>query len=1056
MPWRLGQKTRAGAAPRAAAQQRHLTVMFCDLVDSTPLAATIDLETLRSVVDAYQQLVADCVVRYDGFVAKFMGDGVLVYFGWPQAHEDDAERAVRAGLDIVAAIPSLRSTRGLELACRIGIASGVVVAGDSIAVGGAAELSVLGEAPNLAARLQASAPRNGVIVAASTRALIGNLFDLEAIDPLALKGIGAEIPAWRAIAAHDQTSRFRATRDPASAAFIGRDAELALLLDRWVMAVAGEGQLFLLSGEAGIGKSRVCETMLSRIALEPHAEIRLQCSPYHANSAFYPVLRHLERAAGLGHQDSPALRRARFAELFADAGKADRAIVLLGAELGLAGTASDDATALGSKAETLASLQELLLAPAASQPLCIFVEDAHWIDPTTQELIGLLVDRLVDRRVLLLITHRPEFTPPWGAPGHVTRLSMNRLGTRACAGLIGDLARGKALPDAVLREIVARADGVPLFVGELTKAVLESGLLTEDTDAWRLDGPLPPLAIPSTLHDSFMARLDRMAPVKEIAQVGAAIGREFSSRLLTAVLGMHAAAVDAALTRLVDAGLLVSRGGELYAFKHALTRDAAYASLLKSQRQICHQRIAGALETFNDGFVRATEPELLAYHYQEAGDSSAALAYWIAAGDVAERRGATEEAVAHYRSAHELTEAPDLAAAGRARAPEVLLKLGNAQWQTVGYQAEEVLRSYEAARKAGLALDQQDEAAEAGIRIGTFLMAGGRNRDAADFCRDILDRLSDRLRPETLVHLWVLMGSAHCHMGEFRRALDYADRAIELDERVNCTHNAPCSGADPAIVVRDLVEMAARPMGDLDRALSISEQCMAIALDRGHLFSIVWASVSRILALTSFGRYAEAVACADQAIAICEKHGFDTRIGNVLQHRGPALFELGDKESGLADIEQGLTLWRQRNGTFFLARNLAKLAEYQLRAGRLEPARASLAEAEHLTETSDEKMYLAEIVRLRGQLRQAEERRDEAKECFKRAIGLARDQQARLLELNAARDLVLLTADSGDCAEAIELLRTVVDWFPAVLEVPVLAQCRAVLRQTAAGRQNLD
>jgi tetratricopeptide (TPR) repeat protein len=607
-----------------------------------------------------------------------------------------------------------------------------------------------------------------------------------------------------------------------------------------------------------------------------------------------------------------------------------------------------------------------------------------------------------------------------------------------------------------LREIVAKADGVPLFVEELTKAVLESGLLTEDTDAWRLDGPLPPLAIPSTLHDSFMARLDRMAPVKEIAQVGAAIGREFSSRLLTAVLGMHAAAVDAALTRLVDAGLLVSRGGELYAFKHALTRDAAYASLLKSQRQICHQRIAGALETFNDGFVRATEPELLAYHYQEAGDSSAALAYWIAAGDVAERRGATEEAVAHYRSAHELTEAPDLAAAGRARAPEVLLKLGNAQWQTVGYQAEEVLRSYEAARKAGLALDQQDEAAEAGIRIGTFLMAGGRNRDAADFCRDILDRLSDRLRPETLVHLWVLMGSAHCHMGEFRRALDYADRAIELDERVNCTHNAPCSGADPAIVVRDLVEMAARPMGDLDRALSISEQCMAIALGRGHLFSIVWASVSRILALTSFGRYAEAVACADQAIAICEKHGFDTRIGNVLQHRGPALFELGDKESGLADIQQGLTLWRQRNGTFFLARNLAKLAEYQLRAGRLEPARASLAEAEHLTETSDEKMYLAEIVRLRGQLRQAEERRDEAKECFKRAIGLARDQQARLFELNAARDLVLLTADSGDCAEAIELLRTVVDWFPAVLEVPVLAQCRAVLRQTAAGRQNLD
>jgi class 3 adenylate cyclase/tetratricopeptide (TPR) repeat protein len=906
------------AAARAAAEQRHLTVMFCDIVDSTRLASTLDLETLQRLVDAYQHQVAGCVARYDGFVAKFMGDGVLVYFGYPQAHEDDAERAVRAGLDIVAAMPSVRTTNGLDLACRIGIATGVAVVGDSISVGGAAELSVLGEPPNLAARLQAAAPRNGIIIAPSTRSLVGNLFDLKPIEPLALKGIG-EVPAWQVITARDDASRFRATRDPTSAAFIGRDAELALVLDRWASAVSGEGQLFLLSGEPGLGKSRLCETMLSCIAAVPHAEIRLQCSPYHANSALYPVLRHLERTADLAHENSPSLRREHFARLFGDPSKAERAISLLGSALALTGAASSDAAVAGSKAETLALLQDLLLAPADDQPLCILLEDAHWIDPTTQELLGLLIDRLGDRRVLLLVTHRPEFTPPWGTRTHLTHLAMNRLSARACAGLVGDLARGKAVPEEVLRQIIAKADGVPLFVEELTKAVLESGLLREDADAWRLDRPLPPLAIPSSLHDSFMARLDRMAPVKEVAQVGAAIGREFSSRLLAPVLDINETRLDASLILLVDAGLLVSRGGGVYAFKHALTRDAAYASLLRSRRQICHQRIATALEEFDDGFVRATEPELLAYHYQEAGDFSAALARWIAAGDVAEQRGANEEAVAHYQSAEKLTKNADIPAADRARAAEVLLKLGNAQWQTAGYNSEEVLRLYQQSRDAALALDQQDEAAEASIRIAIFLFGSCRHRDVLEIGQSILRGRPDRLRPETLVHLWILLGGASCSIGDFQQALTFSEKAIALHDEVNCMHKAPWAGADPAIVVRDLVEMASRPMGHLERSLAVAEESMAIALKRGHLFSIVWASVSRVLALTSFGRYTEAVACADNALAICEKHGFDTRIGNVLQHRGPALFELGDKEGGLADIQRGVTLWRWSNGMFFLS-----------------------------------------------------------------------------------------------------------------------------------------
>jgi class 3 adenylate cyclase/tetratricopeptide (TPR) repeat protein len=1028
--------------PQAASEQRHLTVMFCDIVDSTRLAATLELETLQRVVDAYQRYVAARVARYDGFVAKFMGDGVLVYFGYPQAHEDDAERAIRAGLDIVAAMCSLRGDKTPELACRIGIASGVVLVGDSLAVGGAAEKSVLGATPNLAARLQAAAPRNGVVVAAGTRALVGNLFELEPLDPLALKGIGEGVPAWRALAAHDGASRFRATRDPDSAGLIGRDAELALLLDRWTTAAAGEGQLFLLSGEPGLGKSRLCETMLSRVAAAAHGEIRLQCSPYHANSALYPVLRHLERSAGLMHSDPPALRRAHFVRLFPDADSAERAVGLLGPVLGLVDAEPADPVPDGSKTETLALLRDLLLVTAADRPLCILVEDAHWIDPTTQELLTLLIDRLVDRPVLLLVTHRPEFTPPWSTPTHLTRLTMNRLSTGACARLAGDLARGKTLPEAVLRQIVAKADGVPLFVEELTKAVLESGLLSEDEDSWRLAGPLPPLAIPSSLHDSFMARLDRMAPVKEVAQVGAAIGREFSARLLAPVLGVSAAGLDAALAQLVEADLLESRGGDLYAFKHALTRDAAYASLLKSRRRICHQRIAIALEEFDDGLVRAAEPELLAYHFFEAGDLGAALAHWIAAGDIAERRGANAEAVAHYGAAKGLIDDAALPAADHARAAEVLMKLANARMQTSGYHSEEVFQLHQSARAAALALDQPDEAAKAALCTSPFLFGSCRHRDVVEMGRSVLRGQPERLRPETLVHLWISMGTANFYLGDFRRSLAFLEQAIELDDRVNCTHKAPWGGADPAIVARDAVESTARLLGNLDRALSVSEQCLAIALDRGHLFSIVWASVARIQALADFGRYAEAVACADRAIAICEKHGFRTRIGNVLLFRGPPLFDLGEEERGLADLQRGVAQWRERSGNFMLARNLAWLAEYQLRAGRLEAARASLAEAEYLGETTEEKNYLGEIIRLRGRLWQADGDHERARLCFERAIARAQENGAHLFELFATRDLARLEPGT----EPLERLRRLVEWFAAGLEVPVLAECRALLQ----------
>ena len=668
-------------------------------------------------------------------------------------------------------------------------------------------------------------------------------------------------------------------------------------------------------------------------------------------------------------------------------------------------------------------------------------EDAQWADPSSLELLDALIGRLAELPILLVISFRSDFSAPWVGRAGVSQIVLSRLNRRHSETLAAQVGVERQLTRELLERIVAQTDGVPLFIEELTKALLERSAEPNVV--------VLPLAVPGTLQASLMARLGRLPTARLVAQIGAVIGREFPHALLTAATSLSKEQLAQGLDELIASGLASQRGAPpdaVYTFKHALTRDAAYASLLKSRRQICHRRVATALEAYDDGSVRTTEPELLAYHFQEAGDFAAAFAYWIAAGDVAEQHGANQEAVAHYRSAKQLAEQADLSTADRARIPEVLMKLGNAQMQMTGYHSEDALQWFREARDAALAQDLQDEAAEAGIRMSPFLFGSCRYSDVIAIGNSILQRSPDRLRPETLVHVWILMASASSHTGEFQQSLAFSERAIELDDVVNCTHKAPWAAADPAIVARDYVEMASRLMGDFDRSLAVSEQSMAIAQERGHLFSVVWASVSRISALRIFGRYAEAVACADHAIQICERYDFDARIGNVLLHRGPALFELGDEERGLTDLQRGVALWRKTSGTFMLARNVAILAEYQLRADRLEEARISLGEAERLAEATEEKDQLAEIIRLRGRVWQSEGRHDKARLCFERAIARSRDQRARLFELHAARDLVRLSAEPGNATEAPKTLRSIVDWFPATLAVPVLAECRALLR----------
>ena len=679
------------------AERRQLTVMFCDLVGSTALATRLDPEDLQSVIRDYHAAVTSAVAPYEGHIAQLLGDGVLVYFGYPRAHEDDAGRAVRAALAVLRAIAALKPQGETALQTRIGIATGLVVVGEIGAGTPAAEHSASGETPNLAARLQAQAEPGQIVLSEQTRRLLGGSFELASLGPLDLKGFAAPVEAWRVLGERSVASRFEAQREREVGAFIGRESEVALLLDRWSLARDGEGQVVLLSGEAGIGKSRIGQTLRERLAGESIATVLLQCSPYFSSSALYPVIQHLERTAGMASADLPAVRAEKLGRLAAEL-PADS----LGCVLRLLGlpdggrSPAEGTTAQQEKLLTLQSLIELLLALAKQQPVLFLVEDAHWIDPTTDELIGLTVDRVRDARVLALITCRPEYTPSWASPAHLTRLTLNRLGQRQCAALIGALTSGKPLPAEVQAEIIRKTDGIPLFVEELTKTVLQSGLLQDTPAGYRLDGPLPAFAIPSTLQDSLMARLDRLAPAKEVAQAGAVIGREFSHRLLAAVLDLPRERLDASLDELVRSELVFRRGiapDASYTFKHALIRDTAYNSLLKSQRVLRHGQIAAAIERLTPE-TAATQPELLAQHHQEAGNTQRAVEQWTKAGKLAMSRGANREGAAAFERALAVLDALPETAQTMSDALDLRIALGPALTGLYSAGAEKTESSY--------------------------------------------------------------------------------------------------------------------------------------------------------------------------------------------------------------------------------------------------------------------------------------------------------------------------------------------------------------------------
>jgi class 3 adenylate cyclase/predicted ATPase len=991
-------------AGKDTAERRQVTVMFSDLVGSTALAARMDPEDLREVISAYQNCVAETVRRFDGFVARYMGDGVLVYFGYPRAHEDDAERAVRTGLELIAAVTALTSPVSLQT--RIGIATGVVVIGSLIGSGEAQERGIVGETPNLAARLQEIAAPNTVVIEESTRKLVGNFFELENLGGRDLKGIPRSVRIWTPLRAKLVESRFEALHPTGPTNLIGREKELELLVRLWSKAKSGEGQVVLLSGDAGIGKSRLIAALLDSIAREPHTRLRYFCSAQHTHSALSPSINQLERAAGFEHSDSPQEKLSKLDALLVQCTHDREHVAVLANLLALP---SDDHYRLQDfspqkqKAKTFEALLAQLDGLAARQPVLIVFEDVQWIDPTSLELLAATVERVPQLPALLLVTARSQFVPPWPSYPHRTTIALTRLDRRDGAALILRLTGGKTLPKEVMDQILAHTDGVPLFIEELTKMVLESGLLRVRDGRYGLDGPLPPLAIPTTLQASLTARLDRLSPVREVAQIGAAAGREFHYELLRAVAGLPKQKLDDALNQLVRSELIFCRGKiphAVYTFKHVLVRDAAYAGLLKGRRVHLHGAIAKVLEQeFPE--VLQTQPEIVAYHYTEARSYEKALHYWYQAGKRSAARSAHNEAVGHLTQG--LTQLPNIDDPMLRSKSELLLQtaLGNSLRSIKGWSTDSVKQAYTRAlqlcKETGL--DEHVFPAVFGLWAWNFLRPPLDEAQAlAKHLLKIAGNLNDSVY-KVLAH--EAAGFTLFAQGKFVAAHTELQRSISFCEDSKVPTYLDLSAQDPRVHVRSYDGMALWFLGYPDQALRSCAEARLYADESQHPFSQAMARTIS-LRVHQFRGEADVVASqADTAIALCEEHEFVHYLAMALILRGWAKAQQGEFEKGIAEIQEGLEKERATGAFLLESYSLGLLADACIKNERYEQALNFLEQARlRVDDENPERFYAAEICRLLGEtyLRSHQDL-DQAEHYFCKGFKVSREQEAKSLEL---------------------------------------------------------
>ncbi|HXO91044.1 MAG TPA: AAA family ATPase [Stellaceae bacterium] len=1034
---------------RADAERRQLTVMFCDLVGSTALSARLDPEDLREIIAAYHRVVGKIVTESDGFVSRYMGDGVLVYFGYPQAHEDDAERAVRAGLGAIDAVSRL-DVKSAKLQARVGIATGLVIVGDLIGEGSAQEQSVVGETPNLAARLQALAEPDAVVIAAVTRRLVGDLFEYRDLGAVEVKGIAAPVPAWQVLRPSAVASRFEALHGSALAPLIGRDEEIDLLLRRWARAKAGDGQVVLISGEPGIGKSRITAELAERLHAEPHIRLRYFCSPYHQDSALFPFVDQLGRASGFARDDPPGAKLEKLEAVLARAAPPEEDAAFLADLLSLPAPERHplpNLSAQRKKERTLEALIRQLEGLARQQPVVMIFEDAHWIDPTSRELLDLTVERVRSLSVLLIVTFRLEFQPPWTGQPQVTMLALNRLDRRDQIALVAQVAGAKALPDEVVAQIVDRADGVPLFVEELTRSLLENGLLREERDRYVLDGALPPFAIPTTLHDSLLARLDRLASVRLVAQIGAAIGREFSFPLMHAVSRLPEDELKAALGRLVASELVFQRGtppDAVYSFKHALVQDAAHDSLLRSTRQLLHAQIAEALKTQSPETLE-NQPELFAQHYAEAGLVEKSVAFWGKAGRRSAARSAMAEAAAQFRKGlHQLARLPE--DPGRRRQElEFRIALGAALMIVKGGSAPETGHALARARELWEQLGSPAEFLQIPYGQSRYHLYRGEIELAQRLDEDLLRLSRQRNDSAGLVLGHTSSGRTLMFAGNFAASRLHLEAGLALYDPISHSSLVHQAGTHPQVVSQAVLGTVLFCLGYSDQALAQSSAAIAEARRLAHPPTLAMSLAFGARLLSLVGDDAALGKRADEMVALGTDRGFPLWGALGTTYRGWVKVKNGDLTEGISLLRRGSADYRATGADALMSLSIALLAKACESAGQFEESLTLSDEALQLVEETEERWLAAELNRHKGRLLLRQGHSEAAEELYRKALSIAKEQEAKLWELRAAVSLARLRRDQGRRAEARDLLAPVYSWFTEGFDSPDLKDAKALL-----------
>jgi class 3 adenylate cyclase/predicted ATPase len=1028
--------------------------MFCDLADSTPLSQRLDPEELREVLRAFQREASRPISEYGGHVARYMGDGMLVYFGYPQAHEDDGRRAVHAGLGILQRIDALRAyyaeDERIELNVRVGIHTGLVVMAE---MGSGERLEpgdIVGETPNVAARLQAEAEPNTVVISDATYRLVEGYFNAEPLGERLLKGVDLPVVCYRVIGESGATTRLDVAAAKGLTPFVGREAELEMLRARWIEATRGASHTVIISGEAGIGKSRLLRELKEVARQSDHVTLELRCSHLRQNTALYPVIEQSQRMFQFRPGDSVEVKLEKVVSLLSRFGvPMNEAVPHFSSLLSLPtppGYETAQFSPERQKHKTFDFSVQMLADEASRHPVLLIVEDLHWVDPTTLELLGQLIDRIEGMQVLLIMTCRPEFLIPWPAGEKLSVLSLGRLSSEQTRAVTLGAVGGKSLPPDILNEIASRTEGVPLFIEELTSMIIEAGLVEDLGDHYRSTGTLTPLAIPQSLHDSLMARLDHMARVKDVAQLAATLGREFSYVLIRAVSPLSETDLQESLNQLTQHGIIYpvgSRPNLRYAFKHALIQEAAYQSLLRSTRQTFHRNTVAVLEA-NFPDIVENEPELMAHHYGEAGFTEQAIEYWQKAADRAMQKSANIEARSHLVKASSLLQGLPETRERMQLELQLQMALGPVIGAVKGISDPEMRQSFVRARELCKQLGDGPELLPVLWGLWLYYDVRAEHAEAMEIGRECLRVAQAYDRPELLGPAHLAIATTFAWQGEFSSSRSHAARGLSYYDRVRDRNSAWVYGLDTATGCLIDLSRSAWFLGYPDEALRRIEEAVTHMRGIGHAFSLGEALCFAAAIHLLRGEGAEALKFGQEAMKLADDYTIPQWVGAGKIAAGWAMIDLDRPAEGIALLREGVGIWKTIESGAAMPWFLALLAEGYIRTRQLPQALDALSDALRLIVATGERYYESEVHRLRGEVCRLDGNLTAAESAYRQALEVARMQGARSIELRAATGLgrTLLASRPG---EALALIDPILSGFTEGFGTRDLREAKAVL-----------